>query len=142
MPDQIQEITDATFEMETLTKAMNNSSAALSSLVSDTVCSLNQNVVLNKEMEKKFEEVGIAVANGNDGAHNVKNTLDSMKDTVLAAGEATDVLLSKIFSVNRILKEINKITKVMLEEEYFEKINISLQCLIKFSNERRDKMEK
>jgi len=35
--------------------------------------------------------------------------------------------------------EINKITKVMLEEEYFEKINISLQCLIKFSNERRKK---
>jgi len=110
LTEQIQEITDAAFEMETLTKAMNTSSTALSSLVSDTVCSLNQNVVLNKEMEKKFEEVGIAVANGNDGAHNVKSTLDSMKDTVLAAGEATDVLLSKIFSVNRILKEINKIT--------------------------------
>lgn len=110
LTEQIQEITDAAFEMETLTKAMNNSANALNSLVSDTVCSLNQNVVLNKEMEKKFEEVGIAVANGNDGAHNVKNTLDSMKDTVLAAGEATDVLLSKIFSVNRILKEINKIT--------------------------------
>lgn len=110
LTEQIQEITDAAFEMETLTKAMNNSANALNSLVSDTVCSLNQNVVLNKEMEKKFEEVGIAVANGNDGAYNVKNTLDSMKDTVLAAGEATEILLSKIFSVNRILKEINKIT--------------------------------
>ncbi len=107
---QIQEISDASYEIETLTKSMNNSATALSSLVSDTVSSLNQNVVLNAEMEKKFEEVGIAVKNGNDGASNVKVTLDSMKDTVLAAGEATEVLLSKIFSVNRILKEINKIT--------------------------------
>lgn len=110
LTEQIQGISDATYEMETLTKAMNSSSTALSSLVSQTVSSLNKNALLNKEMEKKFEEVGIAVSNGNDGASNVKTTLDSMKDTVLAAGEATEILLGKISSVNKILKEINKIT--------------------------------
>jgi methyl-accepting chemotaxis protein len=107
---QIQEISDAAYEMETLTKAMNASATALGLLVSDTVGSLNQNAVLNKEMEKKFEEVSVAVQNGSDGASNVKTTLNAMKDTVLAAGEATDILLSKISSVNKILKEINKIT--------------------------------
>lgn len=110
LTEQTQEISDATYEMELLTKTMNDAATALDALVSDTVNSINQNVVLNMEMEKKFEEVGIAVANGNDGAFNVKSTLDSMKDTVLAAGEATEVLLSKISLVNVILKEINKIT--------------------------------
>ena len=110
LTEQTQEISDATYEMELLTRTMNDAATALGVLVSDTVSSLNQNVILNKEMEKKFEEVGIAVANGNDGASNVKSTLDSMKDTVLAAGEATKVLLSKISLVNVILKEINKIT--------------------------------
>ena len=110
LTEQTQEISDATYEMELLTKTMNEAATALDALVSDTVNSINQNVVLNMEMEKKFEEVGIAVTNGNDGAFNVKSTLDSMKDTVLAAGEATEVLLSKISLVNVILKEINKIT--------------------------------
>ena len=110
LTEQTQGISDATFEIETLTKAMNASASALSLLVSDTVSSLKQNMSLNQEMEKKFEEVSAAVQNGNDGASNVKTTLDSMKDTVLAAGEATEVLLSKISSVNKILKEINKIT--------------------------------
>lgn len=107
---QIQEISDATYEMETLTKAMNSSATSLSELVSDTVNVLDQNVVLNKEMEKKFNEVEVAVQNGNDGASEVKVTLDSMKDTVTAAGEAAEILLGKISSVNLILKEINKIT--------------------------------
>lgn len=110
LTEQTQEISDATYEMELLTRTMNDAATALNVLVSDTVASLNQNVILNKEMETKFEEVGVAVANGNDGASNVKSTLDSMKDTVLAAGEATKVLLSKISLVNVILKEINKIT--------------------------------
>lgn len=110
LTDRIQGISDATYEMETLTKAMSSSANALSSLVSDTVNAINQNVVLNKELEKQFEEVGIAVQNGSDGALHVKTTLDSMKDTVLASGEATEVLLGKISSVNSILKEINKIT--------------------------------
>lgn len=110
LSEQIQGISDATYEMETLTKAMNDSASALSSLVSDTVTALSQNVQLNEEMEKKFEEVGAAVRNGSDGAAHVKATLDSMKETVLAAGEATEILLGKISSVNTILKEINKIT--------------------------------
>ncbi|MEA4894387.1 MAG: methyl-accepting chemotaxis protein [Oscillospiraceae bacterium] len=110
LTEQIQGISDATFEMETLTKSMNTSANALSALVSDTVNSLDQNVILNKEMEKKFQEVGAAVHNGNDGASEVKMTLDSMKETVTAAGEAAEILLSKISSVNLILKEINKIT--------------------------------
>ena len=109
LTEQTQEISDATYEMETLTKTMNDTAIALGSLISDTVCSLNQNVILNKEMEAKFEEVGIAVQNGSDGVANVKGTLDSMKNTVLASGEATEILLSKISLVNRILKEINKI---------------------------------
>ena len=110
LTDQIQGISDATYEMETLTKAMNSSANALSTMVSDTVSALDQNVVLNKEMEKKFKEVEAAVQNGNDGASEVKVTLDSMKDTVSAAGEAAEILLGKISSVNVILKEINKIT--------------------------------
>lgn len=110
LTEQIQGISDATTEMESLTNAMNNSADALSSLVSDTVSALNQNVVLNKELEKQFEEVGYAVQNGSNGAVQVKMTLDSMKETVLAAGEAAEILLNKISSVNRILKEINKIT--------------------------------
>ncbi len=110
LTEQIQGVSDATHEMETLTKSMNSSASALGTLVSDTVEALDQNVVLNKEMEKKFQEVGVAVANGNDGATKVKITLDSMKETVSAAGEAADILLSKISSVNVILKEINKIT--------------------------------
>lgn len=110
LTEQIQEISDATREMENLTKNMNAAATALGLLVSDTVGSLNQNLVLNKEMEKKFEEVSQAVKNGSDGAASVKTTLNMMKDTVLAAGEATEILLSKISSVNKILKEINKIT--------------------------------
>ena len=110
LTEQIQGVSDATREMETLTKSMNSSASALSTLVSDTVEALDKNVVLNKEMEKKFQEVGVAVANGNEGATKVKITLDSMKETVSAAGEAADILLSKISSVNMILKEINKIT--------------------------------
>lgn len=110
LTEQTQEISDSTYEMELLTKTMNDAATALGALVTDTVNSLNHNVVLNKEMEQKFEEVGIAVANGNEGASNVKSTLNSMKDTVLAAGEATEVLLKKISLVNVILKEINKIT--------------------------------
>ena len=110
LTEQTQEISDATYEMELLTRTMNDAATSLNILVSDTVASLNQNVILNKEMETKFEEVGVAVANGNAGAINVKLTLDSMKETVLAAGEATKILLSKISLVNVILKEINKIT--------------------------------
>lgn len=110
LTDEIQGVSDATFEMKTLTKAMNSSASALNTLVSDTVNALNQNVVLNKEMENKFQEVGAAVQNGNDGASEVKITLDSMKETVSAAGEAAEILLGKISSVNVILKEINKIT--------------------------------
>ena len=109
LTEQIQEISNATCDIEILTKSMSTSANALSSLVSDTVTSLNQNVVLNNELEKKFEEVGNAVQNGSDGAFQVKTTLDSMKQTVLAAGEATEILLNKISSVNNILKEINKI---------------------------------
>ena len=110
LTDRIQDISDAAYEMETLTKAMNTSASALSTLVSDTVHALNQNVELNKEMEKKFVEVGAAVHNGSDGASEVKKTLDSMKETVLVAGEATEILIRKISLVNVILKEINKIT--------------------------------
>ena len=110
LTEQTQEISDATYEMETLTKTMSDTAIALEALISDTVSSLNQNVMLNKEMEAKFEEVGIAVSNGSDGVATVKATLDSMKDTVLASGAATEILLSKISLVNRILKEINRIT--------------------------------
>ncbi|NLH01061.1 MAG: hypothetical protein GX488_04015 [Clostridiales bacterium] len=107
---QIQAISDATHEMESLTKSMGTSANLLGDMVSDTMNALNQNNVLNKELEKRFEEVGAAVENGSSGAMKIKSMLDSMKETVLAAGEATDVLLGKISSVNTILKEINKIT--------------------------------
>lgn len=110
LTQQIQAISDATYEIETLTKTMNSSATSLGSLVSDTVTSLNQNADLNKELEENFTEVGTAVQNGSDGALEVKTTLDAMKDTVLSAGEATKTLLGKISSVSSILKEINKIT--------------------------------
>jgi len=110
LTQQIQAISDATYEIETLTDTMNASATALGALVSDTVNSLSQNVGLNKELEQNFVEVGTAVRNGSDGASRVKTTLDSMKETVLSAGEATQTLLGKISSVSSILKEINKIT--------------------------------
>ncbi len=110
LTDQIQGISDATTEIESLTKAMSSSADALSTLVSQTVDALGQNVELNKELENQFKKVGMAVQNGSDGALEVKSTLDTMKETVLAAGESTEVLLGKISLVNRILKEINKIT--------------------------------
>ena len=107
---QTQSINDSTFEIEALTKSMDNSANTLSSLVSDTVVAINQNDALNIQLEEQFEKVKSAVRDGNEGAVNVKSTLDTMKDTVLVAGEATETLLSKISAVDEILREINKIT--------------------------------
>ena len=107
---QTQSINDSTYEIESLTKSMDASANTLSALVSDTVVAINQNEALNIQLEEQFEKVKNAVQDGNEGAINVKSTLDTMKDTVLVAGEATDTLLSKISAVDEILKEINKIT--------------------------------
>ncbi len=110
LTDQIQSVSDAAYEIETLTKSMNGSIGTLTSLVSDTVAVLNRNVELNDELETQFAQVGEAVSNGGSGVQEVRGTLDTMKGAVLAAGEATDVLLKKISSVSSILKEIQKIT--------------------------------
>ncbi|MGI5978005.1 MAG: methyl-accepting chemotaxis protein [Oscillospiraceae bacterium] len=110
LTEQIQNVSDATYEIETLAKTMNDSAMTLNSLFSDTVNALSRNVKLNSELGTQFSKVGEAVENGSVGAEDVRNTLDTMKDTVLAAGEATDVLLNKISSVSSILKEIQKIT--------------------------------
>lgn len=110
LTEQIQSVSDATYEIETLTKSMNDSAITLSSLVTDTVAAVSRNVELNGELEMQFAKVGEAVENGSLGAEEVRSTLDTMKDAVLAAGEATEVLLKKISSVSSILKEIQKIT--------------------------------
>ena len=110
LSEQIQSVSDATYEIETLTHSMNDSAITLNSLVSETVTALGRNVALNDELGTQFSKVGEAVENGSVGAEDVRNTLDTMKDTVLAAGEATEILLTKISSVSSILKEIQKIT--------------------------------
>jgi methyl-accepting chemotaxis protein len=110
LSQRIQAVNDATDEMEALTEAMNSSAAALNTLVSDTMSALNHNAELNHEMEREFEQVGAAVQSGSEGADQVKTTINTMKETVLAAGEAAEILLNKISSVSIILKEINKIT--------------------------------
>lgn len=110
LTEQIQSVSDATYEIETLTKTMNDSAIKLNSLVSDTVSAVSRNVELNGELETQFAKVGEAVESGSMGAEEVRSTLDTMKDAVLAAGDATEVLLKKISSVSSILKEIQKIT--------------------------------
>lgn len=110
LTDQIQSVSDATYEIETLTKSMNGSIVTLNSLVSDTVAVLSRNVELNDELGTQFAQVGQAVSNGGSGVQEVRATLNTMKDAVFAAGEATDILLKKISSVSSILKEIQKIT--------------------------------
>ena len=110
LTEQIQSVSDAAYEIETLTKSMNDSAVMLSSLVKDTVTAVSHNVELNSELETQFAKVGEAVESGSTGAQNVRDTIDTMKDAVLAAGEATDILLTKISSVSSILKEIQKIT--------------------------------
>lgn len=110
LTDQIQSVSDAAYEIETLTQSMNNSIDTLNSLVSNTVTALSHNVELNSELGTQFAQVGEAVSDGSNGVQEVRETLDTMKDAVLAAGEATDTLLKKISSVSSILKEIQKIT--------------------------------
>jgi len=107
---QIQGISDAARNVESLTGNMNVSASALKELIGEAVKALNENEELNIELGKRFDEVSLAVHSGSEGALEVKKTLDSMKETVLAAGEATQVLFGKIGSVGGILKEINKIT--------------------------------
>lgn len=110
LTDQIQGVIDAAYEIETLTKSMNGSIGTLNSLVSDTITVLGRNVELNDKLETQFAQVGEAVSNGGSGVQEVRTTLDTMKNAVFSAGEATDVLLKKISSVSSILKEIQKIT--------------------------------
>lgn len=110
LTEQIQSVSDATYEIETLTKSMNDSSIKLNSLVSETVTAVSRNVELNGDLETQFGKVGEAVESGNTGAEEVRATLETMKNAVLAAGEATGILLKKISSVSSILKEIQKIT--------------------------------
>lgn len=89
---------------------MNESANSLNALVSDTVDAVNQNADMNSELEKKFDEVKSTIINGSEGAVRVRDTLDTMKETVLVAGQATESLLEKISTVDEILREISKIT--------------------------------
>lgn len=107
---QIEEVSQSVNAAEHMTESIGKSASGLSTLVSATIDALNQNTELNIGLDKKFTEVSCAVNNGNTGAKEVREILNELNETVIAAGESTQILLGKIGSVDGILKEINKIS--------------------------------
>lgn len=111
LAENIRTISDVTVQMDQSTSRMTSSADSLNLMLKDTLSALSQNVQLNKELEARFNEVGSAIENGNQGATEVKSILDIMFDTVLSSSRATEELLAKIANVDLILSDINQIAR-------------------------------
>jgi methyl-accepting chemotaxis protein len=96
-------------QMQEAVSGMTQAVVTMSDKISDAVLAINNNYELANKLDHSFNEVTLAVNEGNTGATSVKVSLDEMGSTVGSAQEATAVLLQDMVKITDILDEINSI---------------------------------
>ncbi|WP_310604621.1 methyl-accepting chemotaxis protein [Anaerosporobacter sp.] len=99
----------STDQMREAISGMTQAVITVNDKIGDVVVNVDKNYELANKLDQKFKEVTSAVKEGNEGADDVKSSLDDMGRTVGSAQEATDVLLDEMSKISSILDEINSI---------------------------------
>lgn len=99
----------ATVQMQEAVASMTQAVVTISEKIGDAVIAINNNYELANKLDNSFNEVTLAVKEGNNGATSVKVSLDEMGSTIGTAQQATDVLLQDMDKITIILDEINSI---------------------------------
>ena len=99
----------STEQMREAIGSMTQAVVTVNEKIGDAVFSVDTNYELASKLDERFKEVTCAVKKGNEGANNVKSSLDDMGQTALSAKEATGILLEEMSRITSILDEINSI---------------------------------
>lgn len=109
MVEQTDNVQLSTGQMQEAVASMTQSVITISEKIGDAVIAINNNYELANKLDHSFNEVALAVKEGNTGAASVKVSLDQMGSTVGSARQAMDVLLQDMDKITGILDEINSI---------------------------------
>lgn len=109
MAKQADNVRLSTEQMQEAIASMTQAVVTMSEKVGEAVKTINNNYELANELDHSFNEVTLAVKEGNTGATSVKVSLDEMGRSVGSAQQATDVLLQDMDKITGILDEINAI---------------------------------
>lgn len=99
----------STEQMREAVGSMTQAVVTVNEKIGDAVVVVDKNYELANKLDERFKEVTNAVKEGNEGANDVKTSLDDMGKTVQSAQEATGILLEEMSRITGILDEINSI---------------------------------
>ena len=99
----------STEQMREAIGSMTQAVVTVNEKIGNVVVGVDKNYELASKLDERFNEVTCAVKEGNEGANNVKTSLDDMGKTALSAQEATGILLEEMSRITSILDEINSI---------------------------------
>ncbi len=109
MAKQADSVQVSTVQMQKAVASMTNAVVTMNDKIGDAVIAINNNYELANKLDQSFNDVTLAVKEGNTGATNMKVSLDEMGNTIGSAQQATEILLQDMSKITGILDEINSI---------------------------------